>query len=174
MNTAKDATSERYIISPELNGYQIIEPNLPYDIRWDSFSEIVKPKPRLFTKTRRILLAEDDEDQRKLIARVLMNNGFSVTEAENGEEAVEYALDYMEVGEIYDAVLMDLQLPKLDGYSAASTLRYRGYGKPIIAMTAKPIPEDEDTYLEAGCNYFLIKSQIHLSLIPTIIKCLDN
>ena len=100
----------------------------------------------------RILLVDDGEANRQLIELVLKRNGLSVDTARNGLEAVELAGEFD-----YDLILMDMQMPVMDGYTATSTLREKGLEIPIVALTANAMRGDEEKCLSAGCTEFLTK-----------------
>jgi len=118
----------------------------------------------------RVLLAEDDPDTRLLLSHILENIGVEVSSVTDGDECLECALFAKSLGEQFDFILMDLQMPELDGYSAAGLLRLRGYEGTIIAITGCPIPEDQDEYLQAGCDYFVTKGEIHEKLPPLLFS----
>jgi signal transduction histidine kinase/CheY-like chemotaxis protein/HPt (histidine-containing phosphotransfer) domain-containing protein len=99
-----------------------------------------------------ILLVEDGSTNRKLISLVLRRAGANVTTAENGLVGVEMATTSP-----FDLILMDMQMPVMDGYTAASTLRERGITAPIIALTAHAMKGDEQKCLAAGCTGYLTK-----------------
>ena len=101
-----------------------------------------------------ILLCEDGEMNRVLIERVLRNGGAEVTSVENGLEGVE-AVE--ERPSAYDLVLMDMQMPVMDGYSASEKLRANGFLRPIVALTAHVMSGDEERCLKAGCTGYLGK-----------------
>jgi CheY-like chemotaxis protein len=98
--------------------------------------------------------------------RILIQNGADIDFAEDGAEALNKALR----GD-YDIVLMDMQMPNVDGYSATRELRRRGYGKPIIALTAHAMKEEQDRTLNAGCNSHLSKPLNFKQLLHTIASC---
>ncbi|MEZ6318630.1 MAG: PAS domain-containing protein [Phycisphaerales bacterium] len=102
----------------------------------------------------RVLLAEDGPDNARLLIHLLTSAGATVDHAADGREAIDRALGR---GSDYDLILMDMQMPELDGYGAAAELRARGYTRPIIALTAHAMPEDRDRCLAAGCDDFLTK-----------------
>lgn len=120
----------------------------------------------------RILLAEDNELNREIAAFLLKDEGISVTEAEDGQQAVECFLKMPEG--YYDAVLMDIMMPVMDGYQAARAIR--GSGKkdaetiPIIAMTANAFAEDKRKTMEAGMDAHLSKPLNVPELMETIRK----
>jgi PAS domain S-box-containing protein len=100
----------------------------------------------------RVLLAEDNESIRRYIALRLEQSGAEVITARNGQEAVEAALAARDEGRPYDWILMDVQMPILDGNEATLHLRHDGYRGPIIALTAYAIPEHRDDCLRFGCD----------------------
>lgn len=157
-----------------VDGFQIIEPNIEHVVPQRELDS--RPVRALLSKhgPLRVLLAEDDPDTGRLMAHILQKVGMEVTRADDGEEALRYALSSQEKGSPFDVVLMDLQMPKLDGYSAASTLRYKGYSGPIIALTGRPLDEDHNIYKEAGCNYFIVKSEVHKKLLRLISRCVGH
>jgi PAS domain S-box-containing protein len=111
----------------------------------------------------RILLAEDGFDNRELIQAILEKVGAEVETAENGRVAVAKA----ESGE-FDIVLMDMNMPEMDGYEATSLLRRRGYQAPILALTANAMSGDADRCLTIGCNEHLPKPIDRRRLIQRI------
>ncbi|GAB2870019.1 hypothetical protein GCM10027277_44120 [Pseudoduganella ginsengisoli] len=99
-----------------------------------------------------VLLAEDGPDNRRLISAWLEQLGLQVDTAPDGARAVELAL----VGH-YDVVLMDIQMPAMDGVQAAKLLRGAGFAAPIVALTANVMPEDRERYKLAGCTACIAK-----------------
>jgi len=112
------------------------------------------PMPIETPLRRHVLLAEDGPDNARLLIHLLTSAGATVDHAHDGREAVERALA-PDAG--HDLVLMDMQMPGLDGYAAVAELRARGYTRPIIALTAHALPEDRDRCLAAGCDDFVTK-----------------
>ncbi|WP_374077601.1 response regulator [Bdellovibrio bacteriovorus] len=112
-----------------------------------------------------ILLVDDVEDNRLLIQRMLSKRGAKLTLATNGEEGLTKAL-----AENYDIILMDIQMPVMDGYTATRKLRQAGYKKPIIALTAHAMKDDRERCIEAGCTDYLTKPVQVEALIQTILN----
>lgn len=99
-----------------------------------------------------ILLAEDVTDNQKLISMYVKQTGAHLDIACDGEEAVKKALE-----KEYDLILMDMQMPKVDGIEAISILRDKGYTKPIVSLTANAMSADREQCLNAGADQFLAK-----------------
>ncbi len=117
----------------------------------------------------RFLLAEDNPVNQILTAAILKAAGAEVTVAENGEKALELALA-AEQEQPFDLVLMDLQMPVVDGYEATRTLRAKGFKRPILALTAHGMAEHRQKSLEAGCDGHLVKPIERDQLINAIVE----
>ena len=105
----------------------------------------------------RVLLAEDGPDNQRLLTHFLTKAGAEVEAAADGHKAVERALAAQASGHPFDLVVMDMQMPRLDGYGATSRLRAAGYRRPIIALTANAMAHDRKRCLDAGCDDFCSK-----------------
>lgn len=92
-----------------------------------------------------ILYAEDDHVNQRLVARLLRDTGLSLTMVDNGEKALEQALN-----NDFDLILMDIQMPVMDGAEATKLMRGSGIEKPIIALTANVLEGDLERYLDVG------------------------
>jgi len=99
-----------------------------------------------------VLLVEDGTDNRAIVAAYLRRAGVDVDFAADGREALHAAFSRR-----HDAVLMDMQMPHMDGYEATRILRRRGFLRPIIALTAHAMSDDRARCLQAGCNDYLSK-----------------
>jgi len=107
--------------------------------------------------TSRILLAEDGVDNQRLLVHYLRHAGAEVEVAVDGHEAVGKALAAQSQGRPFDVVVMDMQMPRLDGYGATARLRAAGYRLPILALTANAMAHDRKRCLDAGCDDFCTK-----------------
>ena len=111
----------------------------------------------------RVLLAEDGRDNQLLVGTILRKAGATVAIAENGRIAVEKG-----VAGGFDVILMDVQMPEMDGHEAARVLRGRGVTCPILALTAHAMASDRERCIEAGCNDHLTKPINRAELIRTV------
>ncbi|WP_145177499.1 ATP-binding protein [Rubripirellula lacrimiformis] len=102
----------------------------------------------------RVLVVDDGESNRKLLSLLLADSGAIVNTACNGQEAVDVL---MADHDSADIVLMDMQMPVLDGYSAVELLREKGFQKPVVALTANAMVGDEGRCRTAGCTEYLTK-----------------
>jgi len=100
----------------------------------------------------RLLLAEDSVHNQRLIARVLQQAGARLDVVANGQLAVDQALGALREGRPYDVVLMDVDMPVLDGLTATRTLRDAGYTSPILALTAHRLSDERERCLAEGCD----------------------
>jgi two-component system CheB/CheR fusion protein len=99
-----------------------------------------------------ILLAEDNAVNRLLMVRLLEGRGYQVTIAMDGRQALDEA-----ARNEFDAILMDVQMPEMDGLEATRILRQRGLRTPIIAMTAHAMQGDREKCLDAGMDAYVSK-----------------
>lgn len=116
----------------------------------------------------RLLVVEDAPDNQVLIKRLLKPTGAEVEIAQNGEEGM-----YKALTQDFDLVLMDLQMPVMNGYEATQELRLRGYHRPILAVTAYAISGEKEKCLQQGFNDFITKPFTRKLLIETICHWLD-
>jgi CheY-like chemotaxis protein len=133
----------------------------------------VAPQRQLLAGVR-VLMAEDGVDNRRLVARMLEKQGAVVTLAENGRAAIECCtVDGTLEGALieprpFDLVLMDMQMPDMDGYTATRVLREKRCTLPIVALTAHAMAGDREQCLAAGCSDYLSKPIDRAALIAMI------
>ena len=123
-----------------------------------------------------ILLVEDNSMNREIAVAILEDAGFKTDTAENGADAVEKIMDHP--GRFYDAILMDIQMPVMDGYTATRKIRelkdpVRAH-IPIIAVSANAFDEDREASYEAGMNGHLAKPIIVSELLEILGKILTD
>ncbi|MCA9015318.1 MAG: PAS domain-containing protein, partial [Planctomycetaceae bacterium] len=108
-----------------------------------------------------ILLVEDGIYNQRLINFLLTKAGAEITIVENGQQAIDEILKSREmgdpIGDPYDLILMDIQMPVLDGYSTTRKIRALGYTKPIIALTIHAMDSDRQKCFDAGCDEYMSK-----------------
>jgi PAS domain S-box-containing protein len=117
----------------------------------------------------RVLAVDDSLDNRLLLRLFLNKHGANVIEAGDGHEAVHKA-----AGQVFDVVLMDIQMPGMDGYEAVSILRGQGYTGSIIALTAHAMEEERKRTLASGFDAHITKPIQHETLITTILDQLNR
>lgn len=115
-------------------------------------NEYEQPDYNIHALKGKILLAEDSLDNQHLISMYVENTGAEITVVSNGEEAVEQGLSHD-----FDLVLMDMQMPVMDGIEAIELLRASGFSKPIVTLTANVMLEDKQRCINAGADDFLSK-----------------
>jgi PAS domain S-box-containing protein len=114
-----------------------------------------------------VLVVDDGRANRRLVRLVLERAGCRVSEAENGQEGVQRVESLSP-----DLVLMDMQMPVMDGYSATQCLRQSGFQRPIVALTANAMTGDQELCFKAGCSHFLAKP-IHIDrLLQTVAEAI--
>ncbi len=115
-------------------------------------------------------MADDGPDNRRLLEYFLRHAGAEVTVTDNGQAAMELALAAERDGRPYAVILMDMQMPVLDGYGATELLRSLGYTRPIIALTAHAMTSDREKCLKAGCTDYAAKPINRIELLAQIAK----
>ncbi len=158
------------IIDPgDLAGVEMIQPDMiskrEYVDATESTNASALPKHQHPLLGLRILFAEDGPDNQRLISYHLTKAGAVVTVAENGRVAVEMVKSNEQN---FDLILMDMQMPELDGYGATRRLRKLNYTRPIIALTAHAMAGDRRKSLDAGCDDYLTKPIDRKALIEIV------
>jgi len=128
--------------------------------------------PAVEGKGKRILLVDDNQDNRMLFKAYLKNTAYEIDEAENGQTAVE-----MFQQKKYDLIFMDMQMPVLDGYGATRVIREweadnKKTATPVIALTAHASRDEVDKCIAAGCNLHLSKPVKKSTLLETLTTIL--
>jgi signal transduction histidine kinase/ActR/RegA family two-component response regulator len=122
----------------------------------------------------RVLLVDDVATNRLLGRKVLERAGLDVVEAATGEEALEMFQRSEQRSAPFALILMDLQMPVMDGYQAVATIRTLGYTGPIIALSGAVMKDQQERALEAGCSGFISKPIVPTNLIETVQEILGE
>jgi len=113
---------------------------------------------------------EDGRVNQIVLSAQLTEAGAQVTLADNGQVAITIISECETANKPFDVVLMDMQMPVMDGYEATRSLRNNGYTRPIIAITAHALSGDCEKTLEVGCDAYLSKPINRDQLIHTILE----
>jgi CheY-like chemotaxis protein len=113
----------------------------------------------------RVLVAEDSPDSQRLISLHLRRAGCEVVVASNGLDAIQMYQTHRQNQRPFDCVLMDLNMPELDGYEATRRLRSLGATEPILAFTAQALASDRQRCMDAGCDDYATKPMEAESLL---------
>ncbi|MCL2742539.1 MAG: ATP-binding protein [Planctomycetaceae bacterium] len=163
--TGSDSSSSKYVNSQKTN------PAFDGNVEKQNEEKDVAGQHPL--KNFRILLVEDMLINQIVIATQLRDAGARVDIADNGKIAVDKINLAIDDGLFYDIVLMDMQMPVMDGYEAVSLLRSQGYTKPIIAITAHVLTGDKEKTIAAGCDNYIAKpveKQILVNMVKKYVK----
>ncbi len=163
-----------------LDAVRMVEPGstLGYDIDADRTpapeGEEPGPEDEFTLDGIRILLAEDTLDNQRLIMHHLRRWGAHLEIADDGRAAVESVLQAERNGDPFDLVLMDMQMPEMDGYEATRRLRESGFARPIIALTAHAMRGDRERCLAAGMDDYVSKPIEPSVLFTAIIQAVGR
>jgi PAS domain S-box-containing protein len=166
---ARQMGGDLILVRSELGKGSEFAVELSYDERpYDKMSPPGPNGSRLVTpseilKGTKVLLVDDSADNRLLIGHFLARAGATVIQAVDGEQGVDMALS-----DNYDVVLMDIQMPVLDGIRATEKLRALNYTRPIIAVTAHAFQDEIDSCIKAGCNDHIAKPISSASLLGLV------
>ncbi|QDK44398.1 hybrid sensor histidine kinase/response regulator [Bdellovibrio sp. ZAP7] len=135
----------------------------PHEARYGTREQILVPQETNHLKDREILVVDDSDDLRALMARYLMREGAIVETSENGQAGVDRALT-----KNFDVILMDIKMPVMDGYQAAALLREKGYVGLIVAVTAQATAEGRMDSRSNGFDAYLSKP-VDINLLKDIL-----
>lgn len=137
----------------------------PVTLAEDDFVRPKKPLEPAGSKLagKQLLVVDDVADNRTLIERYLRSTGINIDLASGGQEALDQAQN-----KTWDAILMDIQMPSMDGLETTSRLRKMGYTKPIIALTAHAMREELERCMRAGCDGTMTKPVAKSDLIQKL------
>jgi signal transduction histidine kinase/FixJ family two-component response regulator len=144
---------------------QLVQPDLTIRIR--DVAELNAKPPKLDC---RVLVVDDRRDVRHISQHFLEKAGATVSTAEDGQQGIDTALAARDAGEPFDLVVMDMQMPNVDGLQAVAGLRSAGIEWPIIALTADAMKGDRDKCLNGGCDDYLSKPIDQAKLIGIAAK----
>jgi PAS domain S-box-containing protein len=149
-----------------LEGVPLVDPERVFEEHGEG---TVQAKEGWRLPSARVLVADDGVENRELVNLVLSEHGLWVEQAENGRTAVDMV---MKGG--YDVILMDMQMPLLDGYGATRELRAKGIKTPIVALTASAMAGAENKVFAAGCDVYMTKPVDIDALIRTMAQILGG
>ncbi|MCC9643858.1 response regulator [Rhodopirellula sp. JC740] len=127
--------------------------------------EMLAETPRLDC---RVLVVDDRRDVRHISQHFLEKAGATVATAEDGQDGVDTAIEARDAGQPFDLIVMDMQMPNIDGLQATALLRSAGIDWPIIALTADAMKGDRDRCLNGGCDDYLSKPIDHVQLVSMV------
>ncbi|MCZ4693270.1 PAS domain S-box protein [Ancylomarina euxinus] len=142
---------------------------IPFSDNYDSNIDSSKTSPILNFNNKTVLIAEDDETCFSFLEALLSPKGMNCVRVNNGEEAVEYCQNKNKV----DLLLMDINMPKMNGYIATEKIKKIRPKIPIIAQTAFAIEGDKEKALAAGCDYYISKPINKNDLFDKILLSFD-
>jgi len=123
-----------------------------------------------FLKGRKILIVEDDSSSRLYLNKILEKTGVIILNAGDGQEAIDIAFENADI----DIILMDIQLPVMDGYKSAEKIREFRENIIIIAQTAYGLMGDKEKIIDSGFNDFIIKPIFAHTLIEKLVASLTR
>lgn len=151
-NLARTMGGDLNLVSSTVGQGSVFQLNIPYEPAGQSFPRSSEKKSSLDLTGLKTLLVEDSEDNQLLIRHILTKAGALVESAFCGVEGVKLASEKK-----YDVILMDIQMPEMDGFEAVAELRQRSYTGPIVALTAHAIQGEKERALKLGFDDYLTK-----------------
>jgi CheY-like chemotaxis protein len=115
-------------------------------------------------------MVDDCPDNRRLISLFCRKAGAEISLCNDGQAGFEAAMDAHNLGIPFDMILMDMQMPVMDGYEATMRLRAKGYRLPIVAFTAHAMAGDRERCLGVGCSDYLTKPVTAKALVERCVK----
>lgn len=147
-------------VESEIRRGSVFKFSVPYSEKPVFIKENIKldfKNLKTLANTKKIILAEDNPDNRLVIKSFLQKVNIKLSVVENGHEAVVQILMAEKEKDPFDLVLMDMQMPIMDGFQATRMLRQRGFSRPILAVTAHNLIGDREKCIAAGCTDYLTK-----------------
>ena len=157
----------RFTFHLSLGSEESAQLSLP-DQRDDPGAPLALDEP--FLKGRRVLIVDDNADNREVLRFLLAETGCVCESAENGALGVKAAAEAHARGAAFDVVLMDMNMPVMDGYAATAELVRRGVPSPIVALTALATKDDEERCRAAGCIDYVTKPVVPSLFFETILR----
>ena len=153
-----------------LRNIAMVEPKLT------TVGQVAKPLPReqLLQLDGRILVVDDRREIRSIAQHMIEEAGATSAAAADGQEAIHLIRQAMQDGEPFNLIVMDMQMPVMDGYEATRRLRQSGFKSPIIALTAHAMAGDRQKCLDAGCSDYLTKPLDHDEFISLLASGLQT
>lgn len=133
-------------------------------------ASIGQPSPALPLAGSRILMVDDCPDNRRLISLFCRKAGAEIALCNDGQAGYDAAIEATNLGIPFDMILMDMQMPVMDGYEATMRLRAKGYRLPIVAFTAHAMAGDRERCLGVGCSDYLTKPVTAKALVERCVK----
>jgi len=145
-----------------------------YTNQSDTPEDTSSPTPYSILSTQKILIVDDAKDNRVLLHHIFKRTGAKVEFAFDGQLAIDAVNTARQSRSPYTLILMDMQMPVLDGYHATVELRKQGISIPIIALTAHALDGDREHCLKAGCDEYLSKPVNKELLFETCVRLLNE
>ncbi|PCK08299.1 MAG: hypothetical protein COA42_09940 [Alteromonadaceae bacterium] len=166
-SNASKANIDEYI---ELGFVAFIERPFNSEQLFTTVAPFLSPKKVQYPRCEgRVLLAEDNKTNQILVQHIVAQTGVELIIVDNGQQVLDYVRD-----EAVDLVLMDIQMPVMDGKTATQRLRAQGFKPPIYALTAENDPAMLHTYVQAGCTHCLAKPIDAIQLQRIIFECIGS